>query len=151
MKSIRKAFLFIFLALLIASFTFIVILFVGLFEANTKNITDETAYHLLDYYFKVDLDDCSTIIYKTYGTNIREEFFTIAVLCGEAATLNSIMEKAVLYIPIADIDLVDDLRNNLPKTITGFYCLYQWNELDIWTHRILVSDDKTLMIFEYDP
>ncbi len=151
MKIIRKILLILVLSLLFASFTVVIILFVGLFHANNHEITDKSAYHLLNYYFEVDLDDYSTIIYKSYGTNIREEFFTIAVQCDEETVCNSIIEKTDLYIPVADITIQDDLWKKLPKTITGFYCLYQCNELGMWTHRVLVADDITHIIFEYDP
>ena len=121
-----------------------------LFRANESDMTDESAYRLIEYYFGIDVRDTATITYKEYGTNIREEFFTIMIQSDNQGMAENYIEMSDSYIPVSDI--VDtDFVTQIPAHIKRFYCLYQRDATGRWTHRILVGDDKETIIYDYDP
>ena len=152
-KGIRRALLIALFAPIVLILCLLGVLIYELIHANTAEIKDETACKLIQFHFDINIPDSSTFIYKQYGTNIREEFFTIIVRCNDDVK-RSIIEKKDTRLSLSELKqgISEDASSILADNgCTDFYVNTQYDEMGICTHLIAVSTDEPLILFNYDP
>lgn len=154
-KVLRKFFLALFILLVAVPVVIIGILFVDVVRINSTPITDEEAFHLIERYFGYDMAASSTVCYRDYGTNVREEFFTIVVDCEDEAILESILKTACDYYPVdafgESFPSFSSFQSVIPDAVQGFYVYSESLKHKENYMFVAVSDDNSRIVFEFDP
>ena len=130
------------------------VLIFELIHANTAEIKDETVCKLIQFHFDIEIPDSSTFMYKHYGTNIREEFFTIIVRCDDGDIKRRIKEMTDTRLSLSEMK--EEIGKNALSILadngcTDFYVYTQYDDIGLCTHLIAVSTDQPLILFNYDP
>ncbi|MBR5345697.1 MAG: hypothetical protein IK127_07710 [Clostridia bacterium] len=153
-KGIRRALLIALFAPIVLILCLLGVLIYELIHANTAEIKDETVCKLIQFHFDIEIPDSSTFMYKHYGTNIREEFFTIIVRCDDGDIKRIIIEKTDTRLSLSELKEVigENAFNMLADNgYTDFYVYTQYDEIGLCTYLIAVSTDQPLILFNYDP
>ena len=131
------------------------IIFMELQHINAVPVTDEPAFHLIERCFGCDLTASSTICYRDYGTNVRDEFFTIVVDCEDEALVAVLREAADDWYPVdAFADSFPSFphwQSVIPDSVQGFHVYAESPEYSPSCRFIAIADDNSHIAFESDP